>query len=58
MGNKPSKYWDYRECAWVNCPTPADEAGLRVPKDAVVPAQERPAEPAQAGDASVVGSTP
>ena len=48
MGDKPGKYWDYRECAWVSCPAPADEVA--------VPAQERPAEPAEAEGPTVVGS--
>ena len=34
MGDKPGKYWDYNECRWVKCPTPAE--------DAAVPAQSSP----------------
>ena len=47
MGDKPAKYWDYYECRWVRCPTPADE----VP----VPAQQG-AESAEADDQTVVVS--
>jgi hypothetical protein len=49
MGSKPAKYWDHRECGWVKCPAPADDV-------AVVPAQERPAEPVQTDGATAVGS--
>jgi hypothetical protein len=34
--DKPGKYWDYTECRWVKCPTPAEEA--------LVPEQADPAE--------------
>jgi len=47
VGDKPAKYWDYNECRWVRCPTPADE----VP----VPAQQG-AESAEADDQTVVVS--
>jgi hypothetical protein len=40
VGDKPGKYWDHRECAWVKCPAPAD--------DMVVPAQGQPVESAEA----------
>jgi hypothetical protein len=45
MGDKPAKYWDYRECAWVTCPVATDEV--------VVPAQEPRVE---ADDATAVGT--
>jgi hypothetical protein len=45
VADKPAKYWDYRECAWVKCPTPGD--------DVVVPNQEQPAE---ADEPTVVGT--
>ena len=47
MGDKPGKYWDYNECRWVKCPTPAG--------DVVLPAQQD-AESAEADDQTVVVS--
>jgi len=47
VGDKPGKYWDYRECAWVKCPAPEDVA---------VPVQQQPAESADADDPTVVGT--
>lgn len=47
MGDKPGKYWDYNECRWVACPTPADEIA--------VPAQQD-TEPAEADDQTAVVS--
>jgi len=28
VGDKPGKYWDYRECGWVTCPSPADAVSV------------------------------
>ena len=33
MGDKPGKYWDYNECRWVDCPTPADEVTVPAQQD-------------------------
>ena len=55
MGDKPGKYWDHRECAWVKCPTPEDDVVLRAPEDSV-PVQQQPAESADADDPTVVGT--
>jgi hypothetical protein len=55
VGDKPGKYWDYRECAWVKCPeSPADARG----EDIAVPPQERPVESAEAeaDEPTVVGT--
>ena len=48
VGDKPAKYWDYRECRWVTCPAPAEAVA--------VPAQAQPAEAAEADDPTVVGT--
>jgi len=65
VGDKAGKYWDYRECAWVKCPTPADgvvatraqgQAATRA-LGQVVPGQAQPVEPAEVDDPTVVGSS-
>ena len=48
VGDKPGKYWDYRECAWVKSPPPAE--------DIAVPEQQQPGESADADDPTVVGT--
>ena len=53
MGDKPGKYWDYRECAWVAC-APSPDSGHR--DEIAVPAQERPVESAEADGPTVVGT--
>ena len=47
MGDKPGKYWDYNECRWVACPTPAEEV--------TVPAQQD-VQAAEADEETVVGA--
>lgn len=55
MGDKPGKYWDYNECRWVACPTPAEEiVALRAPAN-TVPAQQD-VQAAEAEDETVVGA--
>jgi hypothetical protein len=47
VGDKPGKYWDYHECAWIKWPAPSDD--LRVPE------QPR-ADSADADDQTVLGA--
>jgi len=44
MGDKPGRYWDLRECAWVKHPAP---------EPAVVPEQAEPADDQVSSEAEV-----